>query len=206
MLLTSPDRDAEYIRSKMKVQPGCIADAKAISDDISAIYGKGAYDYVNFELRGTGEPYKLWIQCKRGPMHQFGMGARIDTEEVVSLLLNVGLNTNAMRGSSLDITSRISLSPYLDLLYSYNAPRFSTFNVRALIKYTDRTAFQYASTAQTQSLFQAVQEVFFSNMHWSSLDVKLGIRNQYMQLMRNTSTESTGRSQNDFFHNSPNLL
>lgn len=177
-------KDADYIRSKMTVKPGSVVGASAISDEIARIFGKGSYDYVNYELRGTEEPYKLRILCKRGPMHQIGLGGRIDTDEVVSILLNVGLNTNAMQGSSLDLNARISSSPYVDLLYSYNAPRFSTVNVRAKVRYTEKTGSYIGLQNKPHYLFQAIQEVFFSNMKWSALDINLGIRNQWMQLKR----------------------
>ena len=93
------EREAEYIRSKMSVKPGMEASKDQIETDIAAIFGKGSYDYVTYELRGKAEPYRLRVLCKRGPMHQIGLGARMDTQDIVSLLLNVGLFTHSMSGS-----------------------------------------------------------------------------------------------------------
>lgn len=192
------EKEAEYLVSKLKIKPGDVVSRDAIEDDIAAIFGKGSFDYVNYEFRGTGEPYKLWIQCKRGPLHQFGFGARIDTKDLVSLLLNVGLNTNAMSGHSLDLTARISTNPYLDVLYSYNAPRFSTMNARAVLRYTNSNNFLTGAIFRDQagynlSFLLATQELFFSNMHWSALDVKLGLRNQYLKLNRVMVTDEAGQ-------------
>lgn len=191
------EKEAEYIVSKMTIKAGNVVSRELVERDIAAIFGKGAFDYVNYEFRGTGEPYKLWIQCKRGPLHQFGFGARIDTKDLVSLLLNVGLNTNAMSGHSLDLTARVSLNPYVDVLYSYNAPRFSTMNARAVVRYTNSNnlltgaIFQDAA-GYNLSFLLATQELFFSNMHWSAFDVKLGVRNQYLKLNRVMSTDDMG--------------
>ena len=188
-----PEKEANYIKAKMFVKPGIIANRRVIEEDIAAIFGKGAFDYVTYELRGTTDPYTLRILCKRGPMHQLGLSARIDTQDLVSLLLNVGLNTNAMSGSSLDMTARISSNPYLDILYSYNAPRFSTFNVRSMLRYTGSNNFFSGSSMvgtdnYSISFLLATQELFLSNMRWSSLDVKLGLRNQYLKLNQVLST------------------
>lgn len=187
------EKEAEYIRSKMYIKPGSIVDKRLIEQEIAAIFGKGAYDYVTYELRGKKEPYRLRILCKRGPMHQIGFGARIDSEDIVSLLLNVGLNTHAMQGHSLDLTARISLNPYLDVRYSYNAPKFSTFNVRATLQYSGSTTFLTGQEDYVNlAMLQSAQELYFSNMHWSSFDVKVGIRNQLTTMYNIASSSESG--------------
>ena len=176
------EREEEYILSKMKVKPGMEVSKSQIEEDIAAIFGKGAYDYVTYELRGTGEPYDLRVLCKRGPMHQIGLGARMDTQDIVSLLLNVGLFTHSISGSSVDLTARISINPYLDIRYSNSAPNFSTFNVRMDGRYLSRTSFYAGGSTYNIQMLNANQEVYFSNMHWSSFDVKLGIRNSFSRI------------------------
>ena len=187
------EKEAEYLRSKMYIKPGSIVDKKLIEQEIAAIFGKGSYDYVTYELRGKKEPYRLRILCKRGPMHQIGFGARIDSQDIVSLLLNVGLNTNAMQGHSLDLTARISLNPYLDVRYSYNAPKFTTFNVRATLQYSGSTTFLAGQKDYVNlAMLQSAQELFFSNMHWSSFDVKVGLRNQLTTLYNIATSSESG--------------
>ena len=186
------ESEAEYLKSRMFVKAGSIANRQLIENDIATIFGKGAYDYVNYELRGKKEPFRLRVLCKRGPKHQLGLGGRIDSESLVSLLLNVGLNTHAMSGSSLDMTARISTNPYLDLHYMYNAPKFSTFNARALFRYTDQSTFLSGANRYNIAFFQTTQELFFSNMHWSEFDVKLGLRNQYLMVNRILAQDITG--------------
>ena len=184
------EKEADHIRSKMTVKPGTVVDRDRIEKDIATIFGRGSFDYVNYEFRGTKEPYKLRILCKRGPMHQLGLSARIDTKDLVSLLVNVGLNTNALSGHSLDLTARISTNPYVDLLYSNNSPHLATFNVRAMFRYTWRNDFvtrgvlNDGTADYNLSFLLATQEVFLSNMHWSMVDAKFGIRNQFLKLNR----------------------
>ncbi len=187
-----PFKEGEMIREKMHVKAGMRASKWMIEKDVATIFGKGAYDYVNYELRGTDEPYKLRIYCKRGPMHQIGFSARMDTQDLVSLLLNVGLNTRAMSGHSLDLTARINTNPYLDILYAYNAPHFTTFNVRSHIRYTDRLNMYNTSERFNSSFLIATQELFLSNLHLSMMDVNLGIRNQYFRLFDILSAKGTG--------------
>ena len=173
--------EADYIMDKMKVKSGMRVGKQDIEDDVARIFGKGAYDYVNYELRGTAEPYKLRIYCKRGPMHQLGLSARIDSQDLVSLLLNVGFNTHAMSGHALDITARVSSNPYLDAIYSFTAPKAPTVNARAFLRYADTNHFYYEDSRFGISYFLATQEVYFSNIRWSTMDLKFGARNQFFR-------------------------
>lgn len=187
--------EANYIRSKMKVKPNTHLSKAVLENDIATIFGKGSYDFVNYEVVGAHEPYRLKLICKPGPMHHFGVGARIDTEELVSLLLNLGLNTHALSGHSLDATARISMHPYLDLLYANNGRNFATFNVRANVNYVSKGNFKALDySPRVISFLQTNQEIFFSNMHWSNLDIKLGLRNQYFQIFRTLTSDGTDLS------------
>jgi NTE family protein len=177
-----PAEEADYIRDKMRVKAGMKVGRWLIERDVATIFGRGSYDYVNYELRGTEEPYKLRIYCKRGPMHQLGISARVDTEDLVSLLLNVGFNTRSLSGSAFDITTRLSRSPYLDLVYSYTAPRFATFNVRNMMRYTDRMKLLQDGDRYDASFLLNTTELYFSNIRWSFFDVNLGVRNQYFRI------------------------
>ena len=187
-----PYQEGEMLREKMHVKAGMRASKWMIEKDVATIFGKGAYDYVNYELRGSEEPYKLRIYCKRGPMHQIGFSARMDTRDLVSLLLNVGFNTRAVSGHSLDLTARISTSPYLDVSYAYNAPHFTTFNVRSMVRYTNRLNVYNGSDRLNTSFLVATQELYLSNLRLSVMDVNLGIRNQYFRLYDILSSSGPG--------------
>lgn len=187
-----PYQEGELLREKMHVKAGMRASKWMIEKDVATIFGKGAYDYVNYELRGTEEPHKLRIYCKRGPMHQIGFSARMDTRDLVSLLVNVGLNTRAVSGHSLDLTARISTNPYLDVTYAYNAPHFTTFNVRSMVRYSNRMNVYNATDRFNTSFLLATQELFLSNLHLSVMDINLGIRNQYFRLYDILSSSTAG--------------
>ena len=181
--------EADYIRSRMRVKPYTHVSKAVLEEDIASIFGKGSYDYVTYDVVGSHEPFRLQLHCKQGPMHHFGLGARIDSEELVSLLLHLGLNTRALSGHSLDFTTRLSTHPYADLLYAYNGRRYATFNARVNVSYMARGAFRTQDrTPIAVSFLQTNQEIFLSNMHWSSFDVKLGLRNQFYRVFEIMST------------------
>ena len=186
------DREADYILSKLKIHPGDTLGRKEIEHTVASIYGRGAYDYVNYEVLGSEEPYRLRINCKKGPKHLLGVGFRLDTEELVSLLLNVGLNTNSLRGSSLDMTAKIGANPYLDLHYAYDQPKIPTLNARANLRWVDRNNFIMGANRYNIAYLLTSQEVYLSNMEWSQYDIKAGFRNDYFKIRHILASDIVG--------------
>ncbi len=185
-------KDAVYLRTKLKVHAGDRVSREEIEDAVNTVFGKGAYEYVNYEMLGTEEPYHLKINCKRGPKHLLGVGFRMDTEELVALLLNVGLNTTAMRGSSLDMIAKIGSNPYLDLHYAHETPRWPTVNVRADLRWTDRNNFLVGDNRFNISYLSSTQEVYLSNMEWSMFDVQGGFKNAFYDMRRLLGSDVIG--------------
>ena len=185
-------KDAEYIRAKLKIHAGDRVSRADVEDALNTLYGKGSYEYVSYDMLGRAEPFHLRINCKRGPKNLLGVGFRLDTEELVSLLLNVGLNTTAMRGSSLDMTARIGANPYADFHYAYETPKWPTFNVRADLRWTDHNNFLMGTNRFNVAYLSTTQEVYASNMEWSNFDVQGGLRNTYFNIAHLLASDVIG--------------
>ena len=160
---------------------------------VDRIYGTQAYDFVTYELLGSENPYKLVITCRKGPVHQFGLGVRADTEEIVSVLLNVGLFTHKLYGHSFDMESKIGANPYMNLNWSYDMPKFPTINAKATIRWTDLDMLRLSDDNRLSfNYLAAKQEVYLSNMHWNYLDIKGGVRNEVFDIGNFRSSQVVG--------------
>ena len=87
-------KEKEILKNRLNLKPGQKISREDLDYVVAQIYGTQAYDYVTYELLGDKEPFKLVLNCKKGPIHQLGIGVRADTEEIVSVLLNLGLNAH----------------------------------------------------------------------------------------------------------------
>ena len=185
-------KEADYVRAKLKVHAGDRVSRADVEDALNTIFGKGSYEYVSYDMLGSEEPFRLRINCKRGPKHLLGIGFRMDTEGLVSLLLNVGLNTTAMRGSSLDMTARVGANPYLDLHYAYETPQWPTFNIRTDLRWTDHNNFLMGENRFNVAYLSSTQEVYASNMEWSNFDVKGGLQNTFFNISHLLASDVIG--------------
>lgn len=176
------DQESLYLMDKFKLDIKKPVSRDDINNAVATIYGTKSFDYVTYELQGENEPYRLRINCKKGPLNKLGLGFRIDSEEIVSMLLNFGWNVHRLQGSSLDITGKIGINPYLDLRYYYVGANGPTFNTRAKFHYTGRSTVKLGEANFTSDYSKMMEEIYFSNISWSKFDLKTGIRNEFYKI------------------------
>lgn len=176
------EKEAKYLRSKIGIEPNTRISKGTIENAVAEIFGTNAFDYVTYELLGSQEPFELVISCKRGPIHQFGIGGRFDTEEIVSVLLNFGLNVHKIQGPALDFTGKVGTNPYAKAHFYLLAPKGPTINATASFKWTDRNQFKLGVGDYKIAYYNLQQEIYLSNIRLRKFDFKAGIRNSFFKL------------------------
>ncbi len=176
------ENEAKYLQGKIGIEPNSKISKGAIENAVATIFGTNAFDYVTYELLGDEEPFELVINCKRGPIHQFGIGGRFDTEEIVSVLLNFGLNVHKLQGPALDFTGKVGLNPYAKAHFYLLAPKGPTFNASASFKWTDRNQFKLGTSDYQIAYYNFQQEIYLSNIRLRKMDFKVGVRNNFFKL------------------------
>ena len=186
------EKDAQYIRSRLYIKDSSFVNARVLEDEVARIFGGGSFDYVTYELLGKEEPYKLRFRGQKGPVHRFGVGFRLDTEEIIAALLNLGLNTNALQGSSLDLTARISANPYAGLHFRYVPAKGPTFNAKAIARLTDRNSVLYGDNYFNVSFYDIKEVLSLSDIRFLDGEFSAGIYNDYHKIRRIMGTTVIG--------------
>ena len=176
------DGESAYLQNKINLKAGTKVGNVEIEDAVATIYATNSFDYVNYELLGEEQPYRLKFNCKKGPINKVGFGARFDTEEVVSVLLNLGVGVQKLQGASLDFTGKVGSNPFAGLVYSYVAQRGMTVNASASVRYTDKNTFSLGDNNFRINCANIREEVFVSNIKWSKFFMKVGFRNDYFNI------------------------
>ena len=174
---------------RIDLEPGQKIGREELDDIVAKIYGTNCYDYVTYELLGAEEPFELVINCKKGPIHQLGIGVRADTEEIVSVLLNLGVNVHRLHGHSFDLTGKISANPQFHFKWSYDVPDIPTVNASASLRWTNMGMLNFGTNNLSLTYFNARQELFLSNIRWKFLDIRGGLRNDVFNIRNIKSSE-----------------
>ena len=181
-------REKELLKERLNIKYGQKISKADIDHLVAQLYGTQAYDFVTYELKGKEDPFDLVINCRKGPIHQFGMGVRADTEEIVSVLINLGYNVHKLHGHTFDFTGKIGANPYVGLRWSYDMPKFPTVNASASVRWTDLNMLNFGDNRLSFSLLNARQQVYLSNIKWKHMDIRSGVRNEVMNV-RNVKSE-----------------
>jgi NTE family protein len=185
-------KEKALLKERMDLYPGQRISREYLDDIVAKIYGTQCYDYVTYELLGSEEPFRLVVDCKKGPVHQLGIGVRADTEEIVSVLINLGLDVHKLHGHSYDLTGKISANPYLKFKWSYDMPEIPTVNASASFRWTDMGMLNFGTNNLSLKYFNASQEVYLSNMKWKFFDIRAGIRNDVFSINDIKSSQVIG--------------
>ena len=170
--------DANYIRHRIAYLTESPVSKLQIEDAVTRIFSTRAFEYVNYDLLGEGDPYSLRIRCRRAPVSRIGIGGRLDTEELVSVLFNVGLGVNKLSGQKFDFTAKVGQNPMISSLYSFDAPAWPTLNILVDWKQNLRDRVFVEEDPYLLSSWSLSQQFCLSNLEWSTIDFRLGLRNE----------------------------
>lgn len=120
-----------------RLQPGTPYLKSDVESLVADIYATGCFETVTWQVKGDREPYELTIRCSKGPVHHFGLGLRADTEEIVSLGLNLSFWAHRLYGSRLDATVKLGVSPYARVEYAYRFLKGPQLSLSLDTRYVD---------------------------------------------------------------------
>lgn len=111
-----------WMRRKCTVREGDIVSKETIDESLSLFYGTGSFSNITYSLHkdhSAPEGYVLVFQFRKRPRHEFGFGFRFDSQEMLSVLLHLGLNSNRLNGLKVDLSTKLSINQRLGLNVSY---------------------------------------------------------------------------------------
>ncbi|MBR3285289.1 MAG: patatin-like phospholipase family protein [Bacteroidales bacterium] len=88
-------------------------DRTVIERLLNRLYGTNAFEAITYHLEGEHEPYILVFDCQKGPVNDFALGVRADTDETVAVALHYGLGTRRLSGGRLTADLKIGTNPSL---------------------------------------------------------------------------------------------
>ena len=146
-------------------------DKAHIDEAMSRLQATAAFETVSYSLYGEPEPYRLVFHCTPAPVHDFGLGLRVDTEEGAALLFRLGFFTNRLSGSKLDLTARIGQNLRGTLHYALDLGELPTLNFTAsAARYRGRL-----DPARNADYRSHREEFFVSGLDWTRFDLQGGL-------------------------------
>ena len=177
------DGESRLMMRKTGLNAGQIVDKAIMDDAMSKLQATGAFNSVTYSLYGEQEPYALVFHCEKGPTHQAGLGLRMDTEEYVLILLNLGLNTHKLMGSKFDFTAKIGSTLRGGVKYSLDIPELPTLNFSAAAGLNGAYITSEPGMNGSIRYFYNRESVSLSNLKWSKAALEFGLEHCHYSVM-----------------------
>jgi len=183
------DYESRILQGMIGQIAGTMVGSEEIEKAMSIIQSTGVFEMVTYSLYGKEEPYDLAFNCRKGPIHQVGLGLRMDTEEWVALAFNIGFNAHKLSGSKFDFYAKIGQSQYADFKYSIGAPKTPAFCAEAFIGHYLGTMHSKAeetssikSIKNDASYWTHKEMIYLQQMMWKRFNLQVGAKNQYYNM------------------------
>lgn len=114
------------------VQIGDRVGKEEIDESVSIYFGTGSYESITYTLHNdpaTPDGYILRFNFVEKPPHNFGLGFRFDTQDMLSVLLRLGINSNRMSGFKADLSAKLGANQWLKLNLSYGHMLYPRINL-----------------------------------------------------------------------------
>ena len=137
--------DMRYLMEQVNIRPGETISGDEMDYAISEFLKTNAFSKITYAMAGQDSAYNLKIHFTPEKLHEFDLGFRFDSEEMAAFTMNFSLNKHILRGFKLDLSTKLSGSPYLSITgaYAFN-PKWQ-FNVSAYSRLLDLDYYHLAA-------------------------------------------------------------
>lgn len=111
-----------WMRRKCTVNEGEMVSKEQIDESVALYYGTGSFANITYSLHQDSknpEGYILRFVLDEKAPHEIGIGLRFDSQEMLSVLLHIGLNNNRLNGFKADLDTKLSVNQRLGINLSY---------------------------------------------------------------------------------------
>lgn len=173
----------KWMRRKCSVKIGDSVCKDDIDKSVSIYYGTGNYSSITYSLHedGTSEGgYILKFKFVEKPAHDFGLGFRFDSQDMVSVLLHAGLNTNRMSGFKADVSSKLGGNQWLNAKLSYGHMLYPRINLSYDFRNSELDAYDMDALVMNMKFLQHKLRLFLSENYSRTFSVGAGLEAEFL--------------------------
>lgn len=178
--------EKKILLKKIHFKSGQMVGREELDNSVQQMYALNSFHNIQYRIpnsEGSPDRYNIIIDCRKGPVNQFGLGGRFDSEELVSAFVNMEINSHSLYGSSYDFNLKLAANPNFRFEYFYDHPNAPMLGVAVELGYTNTHLMSFSDSPFCMDFFYTTQEATISDLHWSVFDLRGGLRNKYVQIL-----------------------
>ena len=167
----------KWMRRACQVQVGDSVNKKDIDESVSIYYGTGTYKSVTYTLHNdlaTPDGYILRFNLVEKSPHDFGLGFRFDSQDMLSVLLHLGLNSNRMTGMKADLDAKLGGNQWLKLNMSYGHLLYPRINLAYHFRNSELDVYDMDVLDMNEKFLQHKFRLYLSDNYTRTFNVGVG--------------------------------
>ena len=183
-MTTSLGKDIEkWMRRKCTVKVGSEVYKEDIDKSVSIYYGTSNYSSITYTLHEdplTENGYILRFKFVDKPSHDFGVGFRFDTQDLLSVFLRVGINSNRISGFKTDFTAKLGGNQWLNTKISYGHMLYPRINLSYNFRNSEIDAYDMDQLTMNMKFLQHKFRLFLSENYSRTYSAGAGFEVEFL--------------------------
>lgn len=154
-----------WMRSKCSIKPGDHISKADTDELVSIYYGTGNYNSITYTLHDDPQnegAYILRLNFVEKPPHDFGLGFRFDSQDMLSVFLHMGYNSNRMNGFKADLQTKLGGNQWLKTNISYGHLLYPRINLSYGFRNSELDAYDMDALVMNSKFLQHKIRVYLS--------------------------------------------
>ena len=151
---------------------------------VSIYYGTGDYSSVTYTLHkdtASEDGYILRFNFVENPPHTFGAGFRFDSQDMISVLLRMGMNSNHTNGLKADISAKLGSNQWLKANLSYGRLLYPRVNLEYSFRNSELDAYDMDELVMNMKFLQHKFRLYLSENYSRTISLGADIEAELLQ-------------------------
>lgn len=178
------EKDIEkWMRRRCTVKVGEYVSKDDIDKSVSIYYGTGNYDSITYTLHEddtSEDAYILRFRFVENSPHDLGLGFRFDSQDMLSVLLHLGVNSNRMSGFKADISTKLGGNQWLNTNFSYGHLLYPRINLSYNFRNSELDAYDMDALVMNMKFLQHKFRLYMSENYSRTLSLGAGVEADFL--------------------------
>ena len=173
----------KWMHRVCRVEIGDMVDKNDIDESVSIYYGTGNFKSVTYTLHNdpvTTDGYILRFNFVEKNPHDFGLGFRFDSQDMLSVLLHVGINSNRMSGFKTNLDAKLGGNQWLKLNVSYGHLLYPKINFAYHFRNSELDVYDMDKLEMNEKFLQHKFRLYLSENHTRTFSAGVGLEMELM--------------------------
>ena len=176
--LLGVDKEIErWMRRVSTVNVGDMVCKADIDKTVAKYSGTGNFESIRFTLHNdeqTPDGYILRFKFVQKPANNFGIGFRFDSQDMLSMLLHLGLNSNRMSGFKAGLDAKLGGNQWLTAKASYGHLRYPRLNLSYSFRNSELDVYDMDDLEMNQKFLQHNIKFYLSENNLRAFSLGVG--------------------------------